>query len=130
MVIQKPVTIDVIRNEVKNLDSKIELLQEKINSIENTQDIIGRTIISINQKLKGVEEKQDNGTNTAAATSSQENSDKYITKEEFNKLKYTIDMINPLDFATIEQVKDLIKELKGEKKEIKDDSNEPKEIKL
>ncbi|VVB70726.1 Uncharacterised protein [uncultured archaeon] len=129
MVIQKPVTIDVIRNEVKNLDSKIELLEEKINTIENTQEIIGRTIISINQKLKALEDKQGNAqVSTGSAT--KENNETYATKEELNKLKYIIDMINPLDFVTAEQVKDLIKELKGDKKTDSDEKTEPKEIKL
>ncbi len=129
MVIQKPVTIDMIRNEVKNLDSKLELLQEKINTIENTQEIIGRTIISVNQKMKAMEDKQGS-TPTNSPGMTQENKNDYVTKEEFNKIKYTIDMINPLDFVTIEQLKDVIKELRGEKPTNKDDKNEPKEIKL
>jgi hypothetical protein len=37
-----------------------------------------------------------------------------VSQEEFKELRYIIDSINPLEFATLSQVKDLIEKNKKE----------------
>ncbi len=114
---------DAIRMELKSMDSKINLLAQKIKTIEKNEEILGRTLVTLNTKLKKLEEVVDaNETNASGKSSglSQTEVDKlkteimdalntkYALKRELQEVKYTVDLINPLEYATTSQVGELI----------------------
>lgn len=114
---------DAIRMELKSMDSKINLLAQKIKTIEKNEEILGRTLVTLNTKLKKLEEVVDANENNASGKSSgltQTDVDKlkteimdalntkYALKRELQEVKYTVDLINPLEYATTSQVGELI----------------------
>ena len=114
---------DAIRMELKSMDSKINLLAQKIKTIEKNEEILGRTLVTLNAKLKKLEEVVDsNETNASGKGSGLTQSEvdklkleiadalsaKYALKRELQEVKYTVDMINPLEYATTSQVGELI----------------------
>jgi len=125
--------VDALRAEIKNLDSKVELLEEKIKTIENQNVTLANTIFKLNERLKSIEsgggssgQAQATRPRTSAETSSagssagNENLEKIASdldelKKEVMQMKYTIGMINPLDFVTTRQVNELVKEAVNEK---------------
>jgi predicted nucleic acid-binding Zn-ribbon protein len=72
--------------EFSGIKEEIELLKEKVNSIS-------REVMEIKDKLE-------------------EFSKKFALKEKLQELKYIIDAINPLELATLDQVKELIESKK------------------
>ncbi len=114
---------DAIRMELKSMDSKINLLAQKIKTIEKNEEILGRTLVTLNTKLKKLEEVVDaNETNASGKSSGLTQTDvdklkteimdalntKYALKRELQEVKYTVDLINPLEYATTSQVGELI----------------------
>lgn len=114
---------DAIRMELKSMDSKINLLAQKIKTIEKNEEILGRTLVTLNTKLKKLEEVVDaNETNASGKSSGLSQTDvdklkteimdalntKYALKRELQEVKYTVDLINPLEYATTSQVGELI----------------------
>jgi len=125
--------VDALRAEIKNLDSKVELLEEKIKTIENQNVTLANTIFKLNERLKSIEsgggpngQAQATRTKASAETASAGNSagnedlekiafDLDELKKEVMQMKYTVGMINPLDFVTTRQVNELVKEAVNEK---------------
>jgi hypothetical protein len=95
--------------DVHTLDAKLGLVAQRIKTMEQNEEVIGRTLIAINNRLKVLEEKSAAGGSRSGAESA-DLEGRYATKQELKELRYTLDMINPLDYATIEQVRDLIDE--------------------
>jgi hypothetical protein len=95
-----------LKSTVKNLESKIGILEEEIRTMQKNEEIVGRTLITLNQKVKKLEEKP-----TSVQTQTTQETGDFATKEEFKELKYTIDMINPLQYATIDQVKEVVEDI-------------------
>lgn len=120
--------------DLRTLDSKISLIAQKLLTMERNQEVIGRTLVALNDKIRKVEEKTAGGAASAAhagveaAQSGDIDSIKQqlkvmedklataVTKEELMEVKYVVDTINPLEYATIDQVKDLLDERIGKKK--------------
>ena len=116
--------IETILADLRTLDSKIGLIAQKLRTMEQNEEVIGRTLIALNGRLKRAEEQLASGGGSAGvrgASSSEELEKKFVTKQELKELKYVLDNINPLDYATISQVKELLNEkladLKAAKKE-------------
>ena len=42
----------------------------------------------------------------------------FVTSDQLKELKYVIDSINPLEYVTVQQVKDMIDERTGKKKKV------------
>lgn len=90
------------------LDSKINLMAQKISNMEKNEEIMGRTLIALNQKIKELESRAPG---SGGKTGASENLDaKYATKQEVQELKFILDDLNPLEYATIDQVKELLEE--------------------
>ncbi|MFH1056996.1 MAG: hypothetical protein V1717_04350 [Candidatus Micrarchaeota archaeon] len=91
------------RSELQTLDSKINLIAQKIKTMEKNEEILGRTLITMNDKIDKVarEAPQGGGGKSVDET-------KLATKQEVRELKALLDAINPLEFATIDQVKELL----------------------
>ncbi|MFQ5406332.1 MAG: hypothetical protein ACE5DI_04200 [Candidatus Micrarchaeia archaeon] len=117
-------TVEEIRMQLHTVDSKINLIAQKIKTIEKNQEVIGRTIVMHNDKIKKIDEGGTHaGKKTAPisiATPPSEDLQKVSEKVEdlqnqIKELKYVLDTINPLEYATIDQVKELLNEKLGKK---------------
>lgn len=121
----KPVSS--IQQDIHTLDSKISLIAQKLRTIEQNEDIIGRTIVAHNNKLKEMEEKLANLGNMPSSESAQSiegsaaNTQDLLDlkrqiedlRKEVSEMRYVLNSINPLEFATLDQVKDLLNEKKA-----------------
>ena len=122
-----PVSPGGIREDIRALNSSILLITQKIKYLVRNEKILGRNLVVLNKKIKTLEEKvisgpsvsQEGGTNSVEIESLKQKiallesqledaRTRTATKEELKELKYIIDSINPLEFATLTQVRDLI----------------------
>lgn len=99
-------SIELFRAELQTLDSKINLLAQQIKTGEKNQEILGRTMITLNEKIEKVSREGSAGGNAKGAI----DESKFVTKQEFRELKSLLESINPLEFATIDQVRELLEE--------------------
>ncbi|MBI5177154.1 hypothetical protein HY995_03650 [Candidatus Micrarchaeota archaeon] len=102
----RPETIESLISEVRTLESKVDLLSQKLGNVEKNEEVIGRTLIALNARIKRLEEQSGVG-GRGAASGELKN---YATKQELAQIRYVIDSINPLEYATIPQVKALLNE--------------------
>jgi vacuolar-type H+-ATPase subunit I/STV1 len=127
-----PVSGGSIRDDIRALNSSILLITQKIKYVVRNEKILGRNLIVLNKKLKRLEEKVVSPQNiSGSGANSEEVEDlrkkidllgaqlsdlqqRMVSKEDLKELKYIIDSINPLEFVTIKQVKDLIDKNKKE----------------
>ncbi|MFH0972241.1 MAG: hypothetical protein V1835_06800 [Candidatus Micrarchaeota archaeon] len=110
---------DSVRQDIHTLDSKISLIAQKLRTIEQNEEIIGRTIVAHNQKLKELDEKDlaspgSDAEGGGAGSKDIEDLKKQVEelKKGVSEMRYVLNSINPLEFATLDQVKDLLKEKK------------------
>ncbi|MCX6803835.1 MAG: hypothetical protein NTY48_04675 [Candidatus Diapherotrites archaeon] len=116
-----------IREDIRSLSSSILLITQKIKYLVRNEKILGRNLVVLNKKIRGLEEKivnpaqaAEEGHVSSAEVQSlkqqitlfeaqlEDMRSKSVTKEELRELKYIIDTINPLEFATLSQVRELI----------------------
>jgi vacuolar-type H+-ATPase subunit I/STV1 len=129
---------DIIR-DIKALNSSVLLLSQKMNYLVRNEKILGRNFIILNKKLKALEQKKPSFSVSGEASDEikdllaeleekvKHNSfmlnelksdfsklgSVYAKAEDLKELKYIVEAINPLEFVTLEQVKDLIAERKS-----------------
>src|SRR3989338_8625982 len=105
----------VIQSEIQTLDSKINLLQQQVKTMEKNQEIIGRTLIALNEKIEKVSKDVSFGRSGKRESI---DSTKFATKQEIEEIKALLNTFNPLEYATIDQDKELLEETakKTEKK--------------
>jgi hypothetical protein len=119
-----------VREDIRALNSSILLMTQKIKYIVRNEKILGRNLIVLNKKLKQIEEKaaapkeaSEGGASSAELVELKKKVDlmeaqlddfsqRMVTKEDLAELKYIIDSINPLEFTTLSQVKDMIEKSK------------------
>jgi len=120
-----------LREDVKAMNSAISILSQKMRHLTRNEKILGRNLIVLNKKLremsdssssegipeetrKEIEElknqllqanKKIEELNIVMANQSR----KFVGADELKELRYVVDSINPLDLATLDQVKELIK---------------------
>jgi len=125
-----------IREDIRALNSSLLLVSQKIKYLVRNEKILGRNLVVLNKKIKTLEEKVVNAP-TAVAGSGGANSEEVeslkqkvllleaqiedmrtrtATTEQLKELKFVIDSINPLEFTTLSQVRDLIDKRMKEKK--------------
>ena len=114
-MVRKPIrpmiTTPQTQSSIQILDSKINLIAQKLKTMEKNEEIMGRTLIALNNKMKALEERvQSGGPVRTGGAGSVSEADKFATKQELQELKYILDNLNPLEFATIDQVKELLKD--------------------
>ena len=122
--------IESVMADLRSLDSKLGLIAQKLRTMEKNEEVIGRTLIALNARLKKLEEQASSGGfsaipgNRPSTASAGELERKFATKQELTELRYVLDTINPLEFATISQVRELLEEklvsLKAAKKDADD----------
>ena len=121
-----------VREDIRALNSSILLMTQKIKYIVRNEKILGRNLIVLNKKIKTMEEKANMPKELGGVGANSEDivdvrkklemmqaqlddiSQRMVSKEELQELKYIIDSINPLEFATLSQVKEMIERSKKE----------------
>jgi len=123
-----------LREDVRSLNSSILIITQKMKYVVRNEKILGRNLIVLNKKLKVFEEKIVSGqigsqgaagglqaeemqAKLDAASQQiaslearlQQLSESTASKEEVQEMHFVVDAINPLEFVTIEQAKELIK---------------------
>ncbi|MBU2476483.1 hypothetical protein KKG83_03360 [Candidatus Micrarchaeota archaeon] len=130
-------TIEDIIRDIKALNSSVLLLSQKMNYLVRNEKILGRNFIILNKKLKEVEHKKpvslgsavsegiseelkdtldslDEGIKNNSLMLNEVKSDLnkmnsvYAKKEDLTELKYIVEAINPLEFITLDQAKELL----------------------
>lgn len=127
-----------MREDIRAMNSAISILSEKMRHLTRNEKILGRNMIVLNKKLNELQERKATVTEIPEELKAQikelqkeikKNSakiedvrsllehlkDEFVTKEQFKELKYLIDSINPLDYVTVEQLKELVDERIDEK---------------
>ncbi len=129
-----------LQQDVRSLNSSILIITQKMKYVVRNEKILGRNLIVLNKKLKGLEEKIVSGQIGGPAKGSQDVSElekkleasnqllaelqvqltqlseSAASKEELQEMHYVVDSINPLKFVTLEQAKDLVAEKSKKKK--------------
>lgn len=124
------VPVGGVREDIRALNSSILLITQKIKYVVRNEKILGRNLIVLNKKLKLLEEKVVSPKEISGEGASSEElnalkkkvelleaqvsdlQQRMVSREELQELKYIIDSINPLEFATLSQVRDLIEKSK------------------
>lgn len=121
-----------VSQDIKALQSSILVLSEKIKYLVHNEKILSRNILILNKKIaaKGEDRNTSGGMSEEQAkillneikeiktklrtieSTVEMFSKRYAKAEELKEMKFIVDNINPLEYTTISQVKNLIKENK------------------
>lgn len=132
------IAVDNLLMELHALDSKMKVVAQRMKIIEKNEQIIGKTLISHNKKLKELERKGGisgpapstgreelrglidefkrtsvdvHNTVEKAKAEIQKNKDLIAKIQvDIRDMKYILDSVNPVAYVTIDQVEDLVKE--------------------
>ncbi len=138
---QLPPALVRIFDDIRSLNSSILIISQKIKYIVRNEKILGRNLVVLNKKLQAMEDRIAEGriggqgilssgqvdellekieeTNKRLASVEAELSDiraSMASKEQLQEMKYVIDSINPLEYVTVDQAKEMMGEKKGKKK--------------
>ena len=130
-----------LREDVKAMNSAIAILSQKMRHLTRNEKILGRNLIVLNKKIKKLSESEESTGIPEAVVKELDSlkkeisdsnkkidelnlvisnlSRKFVTSEELKELRYIIDSINPMELATVDQVKDIVKKALEERE--KDD---------
>ena len=106
----QPREADTTKADIRTIDSKINLIAQKIRTMEKNEEIVGRTMIALNDRLERLEKRVEESGSSAGKMDMTALEEKFALKGELRELKYIIDTINPLEFATLDQVRELLDE--------------------
>ena len=131
-----------VNRDIRALNSSILIISQKMKYLVRNEKILGRNLLVLNKKLKSLEEggmpgrgaegipaNLTNELNALSDAISRNNEaveelklsideikNNYAKAESLKELKFVVDSINPLDFITAKEVKELIDERIGKKK--------------
>ncbi len=103
----------ILSQNILVLNEKIKKLEDKLNNAseinKSTQsfeelDTIKAQISELYNKISGIRQEIDEVVNKIDNSKSD-----YITRKEFQEIKYLVDAINPLEYVTYKQIKELLK---------------------
>ena len=127
-------------DDIRALNSSVLIISQKINALARNEKILGRNHLILNKKIKDLQDRaqepqaMDLGPvqselasinrrlsemleKLVRLESEVENiKQNYARHETVAEMKYVVDSINPLQFATLDQVKQLIEEHSSKKK--------------
>ncbi len=130
--VKASVLLSRLREDVRSLNSSILIITQKMKYVVRNEKILGRNLIVLNKKLKALEERIATGQIPGGGAGGQQVQDfeqrlhessqrvaelearvqqlseNTASKEELQEMHYVVDSINPLQFVTLEQVKDLL----------------------
>jgi len=119
-----------ITDDIKALNSSILIISQKINFLVRNEKILSRNLIVINKKVKEAQEGRQQGISDSSSGSARELSEinlrlsefsekiarleseienirqNYAKSEQVSEIKYVMDSINPLEFATIKDLQE------------------------
>ncbi len=129
----KGAVVGNIQHDLKSLNSSVLVLSQKMKYVVRNEKILGRNLMVLNKKMKEFREQiqsgslgssqvnQEDALEAIAETLSEleesvgemrlelaEIKEKSASAEELKELKFVIDSINPLEYVTLDQVKELI----------------------
>lgn len=120
-----------IGEEIKALNTSILLVTQKLNAMVRYEKILGRNLVVLSKKIKELQEGRQ-GTSTGAASLESELAEinrrlsenaevmarlqsdvdyvkqNYAKLEQVSEMKYVVDSINPLDFVTVKDVREIV----------------------
>ncbi len=126
-----------LKTEIQSLDSKIRVVAQRMRVIEKNEQIIGKTLVNHNKKLKELERTGSSTMQSHELVSTQPQIDSKIVsqieelnslvkdlvkeinynrelidsmRQDINEMKYVLDTVNPMEYVTLNQVKELIKD--------------------
>ena len=112
-----------IRNQLRTQDSKINLVGERLKTLESNQEIAGRTLLALKDQVKRGSTAATDRPSASSVPSGPVvdlgpletdvkalQADLKELKMVVEELKYVLDSINPLEYATVGQVKELLDE--------------------
>ena len=123
--------IGQISSDIKALNSSILVISQKIKYLVRNEKILGRNLLVLNKKIKTLQEGRMSGSGDlsnvetelaeinnklsanadaiAQIQSDVENiKENYAKAETVAEMKFVIDSINPLEFVSVKEVKDLM----------------------
>ena len=123
--------ISQISSDIKALNSSILVISQKIKYLVRNEKILGRNLLVLNKKIKTLQEGRMSGSGDlsnvetelaeinnklsanadaiAQIQSDVENiKENYAKAETVAEMKFVIDSINPLEFVSVKDVKDLM----------------------
>ena len=124
--------VEGLMAEIHALNSKIQIIAQRMKIIERNEEIIGKTLISHNKVLKELEAtvtelkagggpalpegvveefKKTKEVISSLKEKINENSARMDKiRAELNEVKYVLETFNPLQYATVDKVSDLVEE--------------------
>ena len=125
-----------INEDIKALNTSLQLATQKINSMVRYEKILGRNLVVLNKKVKVLQDsKQGPGeqvpqiSSELAEISKRLNSnaeaiarlqsdveyikENYAKSEQVSEIKYVVDSINPMEFVTLKDVQNLVPQKKN-----------------
>jgi len=124
-----------LKVEIQSLDSKIRVVAQRMRVIEKNEQIIGKTLVNHNKKLKELElgkpavsqapvvAETSELTKMSSEIDELSSSIKSLLKEinynrelidtmrqDINEMKYILDTVNPMEYVTVNQINELINE--------------------
>lgn len=116
-----------INEDIKALNSSILIISQKIKFLVRNEKILGRNILVLNKKIKSLQDYRVLGKGSSTGSSEgveeltkavSELTDKvsalesevenirqtYAKSEQVSEMKYVVDSINPLEFATLKDL--------------------------
>ncbi|MCR4369406.1 MAG: hypothetical protein NUV67_05880 [archaeon] len=119
-----------INSDIKALNSSILVISQKIKYLVRNEKILGRNLLVLNKKLKALQDARGGGSvpedlqkqlseissrlsqnaeGIARLESEVENiKQNYAKAESVAEIKYVIDSINPMEFVTLKDVRELV----------------------
>ena len=104
----------ILSQNILVLNDKLKKLEDKINtqgSVENTGgasleevESMKAQISELYNKIQGLKQEIE-----SLSQSIDSYKREFVTKKEFQEIKYLVDSINPLEYVTYKQIKDLLK---------------------
>ena len=123
--------IQALHEDTRSLNSAVSLLTQKMKHLARNEKILGQNLIVLNKKINAIKQAQETNSNIPAdllqrlekmekqidnqqSATSQLNDllSKYarenLSGSDLMEFKHLIQSVNPLDFVTIEQLKDYV----------------------
>jgi len=104
----------ILSQNILVLNDKLKKLEDKVNNQSGMQatsgassedlDAIKAQISELYNKISGLKQEIEQLNNSVDGLK-----DAFVTKKEFQEIKYLVDAINPLEYVTYKQIKDLVK---------------------
>lgn len=118
-----------LRDDVHALNTAVTLLSQKMKHLVRNEKILGRNLVILNKKFKELSEKGVGGAMAESVSGEAASADQLaelnekleslklevnelktqaVSQEDVSELKHVVDSINPLEYVTLEQAKEMI----------------------